>query len=233
MTLLERINQLRLKAVAADDEHKIKSRSGEFVALRERMQDASANAPRVAAGRRELEAAGRTQDGYDQERAATFAGIQALIATIESLSVESKFDLVKMQGQNVEMHFRNSEKFVANAWRSHLPPSLPADDDLLDALDQAGVDVEAIRSDIESARLVLLTLRNRTLPQPGDAWRLQQALSTIGASKARIGEVIDPIIADLVVRAQTGEIPFAEMTPEVVSALADIGILNRFRVVLR
>jgi hypothetical protein len=233
MTLLERINQLRLKAVAADNEHKIRSRSGEFVALRERMQNASAIAPRVAAGRRELEAAGLTEDGYDQDRATTCAGIKALIATIESLSVESKFDLVKMQGQNVEMHFRNSEKFVANAWRSHLPPYLPTGDDLLDALDQAGVDVEAIRSDIESARLVLLTLRNRALPQPGDALRLQQALSTIDASKARIGHVIDPVIADLVVRAQTGEVPFAEMTPEVVSALADIGILSRFRVVLR
>lgn len=233
MTLQERINQLRLKAVAADDEHKIKSRSGEFVALRERIQNASANAPRVAAGRRELDAAGLTEDGYDQEGATTYAGIQVLIATIESLSVESKFDLVKMQGQNVEMHFRNSEKFVANAWKSHLPPYLPADDDLLDALDQAGIDVEAIRSDIESARLMLLTLRNRTLPQPGDALRLTQALSTIDASKARIGEVINPVIADLVVRAQTGDVPFAEMTPEVVSALADIGILNRFRVVLR
>lgn len=233
MTLLERINHLRLKALAADDEHKIKTRSGEFVALRERLQNASANAPRVAAGRRELGAIGLAQDDYDQQCAATSAGIQALIATIESLSVESKFDLVKTQGQNVEMHFRNSEKFLANAWRSHLPLYLPADDELLDALDQAGVDVEAIRSDIESARLVLLTLRNRTLPQPGDALRLQQAQATLEASKSRIGEVIDPLVADVVVRAQTGEVPFSEMTPQVVSALAKIGILDRFRVVLR
>jgi hypothetical protein len=63
--------------------------------------------------------------------------------------------------------------------------------------------------------------------------RLQQAQATLEASKSRIGEVIDPLVADVVVRAQTGEVPFSEMTPQVVSALAKIGILDRFLVVLR
>lgn len=234
MTLLDRIHQLRLKAAAADDEDKIKRRSGEFTTLRERFETATANAVRVNTGRNELQSAGIVQDDYKQNRSAALTVVKDLIAAVGNLSVETKFDAVTMQGRAVETHFKNSEKYVADAWKQHLPSAPPAvDDDLLDALEQGGVNVEAIRSDIEGAKLALLVLSNRTLPEPGDSAKLQKALDTLDAIGERIGELIDPAIADVVVRAQGGGVPYSEMTPEVISALNKLGILDRFQVVLR
>lgn len=234
MTFLEKINQLRLKAVAADDEDKIKSRSGEFTALRERLQGATVNAASVDAGRKELHAAGETQDGYDQDRASALAVIQDLESMVETLSVEAKFDAAKMQGSTIEAHFKRSEKWVVEAWRSYVPKATPAvDDDLLDALEQGGIDVEAIRSDIENATAAWLILRNRSLPEPGDNAKLQRALVTLNSSRKRIRELIDPAIADVVVRAQGDGVPYSEMTPEVILALRELGILERFRIVLK
>jgi hypothetical protein len=234
MTLLDRIHQLQLRAVAADDEDKIRSRSGEFITLRERFATASTTAARVDAGRKELYSTGILQIDYEQNRAIALAVVNDLINFVENLSVEAKFDAVKIQGNSIVAHFKSSEKLVADAWRSHLPSAPPAvDDELLDALEQGGVDVEAIRSDIENAKSTLLTLRNRTLPQLGDNDKLQKALDTLSSSGERIGELIDPAIANLVVRAQGGGVLYSEMTTEVILALTKLGILDRFRVVLK
>jgi hypothetical protein len=234
MTLLDRIHQLQLRAAAADDEDKIKNRSGEFTTLRERLISATAKAARADIGRKELQSAGVVQDDYEQNRAFALAVVKDLMATVESLLVEMKFDVAKMQGNTVEAHFKSSEKFVADAWKRHLPSAPPSvDDELLDALEQGGVDVEAIRSDIESAKMALLTLSRRTFPESGDNAKLQGALDTLSSSGERIGNLIDPAIADVVVRAQDGGVPYSEMTAEVILALKELGILDRFRVVLQ
>lgn len=234
MTLLDRIHQLQLRAVAADDEDKVRSRSGEFSTLRERLETASITATQVDIGRRELHSTGILQVDYEQNRATALAVVNDLIKFVETLSVEAKFDAAKMQGNSIVAHFKNSEKLVVDAWRSHLPSAPPTvDDELLDALEQGGVDVEAIRSDIENAKSALLTLRNRTLPQRGDNAKLQQAFDTLASGNERIGELIDPAIADLVVRAQAGGVPYSEMTTEVILALTKLNILDRFRVVLK
>ncbi|MFF2345095.1 hypothetical protein [Pseudarthrobacter sp. NPDC058119] len=234
MMLLDRIAQLRMRAVAADDEEKIKSRAGEFAMLTERLQATTANAERVNAGRRELWSAGIVQDDHAQNQASALEVAKYLITMVEDLPVNAKFDAVKTQSSTIEAHFKRSEKFVSDAWRSHVPNVIPAvDDDLLNALDQAGVDVESIRSDIESAAATLLTLRSRVLPEPDDNRRLQSALETLNSSGGRIGEVVDPAIADVIVRAQGSGVLYSEMTPEVISGLTELGILDRFRVVLK
>lgn len=233
MMFLEKINNLRLKAVAADDEDKVKSRSGEFTALRELLQYTTANAENVTAGRNELQAAGYAQDGYDQERASALSVVNDLISTIKSLPVETKFDLIKIHGSSIVAHFKNSEKFVTSTWNEFVPALTSAGhDDLLNALEHGGVNVEGIRSDIEKAESALLTLKYRVLPQAGDVAKMRQAVDTLNSIGERIGELIDPAIANLVVRAQADGVPYAEMTPEVIVALQKLGILNRFRVVL-
>lgn len=233
MTFMGKIEQLRLKAAAFDDEDKIKSHTGEFTTLRDRLEAAAANAANVAAGRKELQAAGVTQESYDQDRASALSVAKNLISMVEDLSVEKKFDALKMQVSPIETHFRNSEKFVARAWQEFQPPAPPSADDLLDSLEQAGVDVENIRSDLEDAKSVLLRLGSRRLPEPGDIATLRQALSRLSSSASRIGEVIDPAIAQVVMRAQDGGVPYSEMTPQVVQALKELGLLDRFRVVLK
>ena len=234
MTLVDRIHQLQLRAVAADDDTKIKSRAGEFTALRERLSTVVANAETIRAGRAELLCAGVVQDGYEQNCASALAVVRDLMTTLETLSVETPFDAVKLQSRTVEAHFNNSEAFVAGAWKQYVPGDAPSvDEDLLDALERGGVEVEAIRSDIERARSALVTLSSRAIPKLGDITKLREALDTLNSSAERIGQLIDPAIADLVVRAQGGGVSYAEMTPEVISALTTLGIFDRLRVVLR
>jgi hypothetical protein len=234
VTLVDRIHQLQLKAVAADDDTKIKSRAGEFTALRERLDTVAANAGTVEAGRNELLPAGVVQDEYEQNCASALAVVMDLVTTLENLSVATPFDAVKLQSRTVEAHFRNSEVFVASAWKHHLPVDAPSvDEELLDALERGGVEVEAIRSDIERARSALVTLSSRAIPEAGDNTKLREALETLNSSAERIGNLIDPAIADVVVRAQGAGVPYSEMTPEVISALTTLGILDRFRVVLK
>jgi hypothetical protein len=234
MTLLSRIHELQLKAVAADDEDRIKSRAGVFATLRERLEAATTNAARANTGREELQSVGIIQEGYEQSRVAVLAEVESLISTLENLSIDANFDTMKTQASLVEAHFKRSEKFVADAWKQHLSLSPPTVDvELLDSLEQAGVAVEAIRSDIESAESTLITLGARKLPEQGDNAKLQKALDILSSIGERIGKLIDPVIADIVVRAQGDGVPYSDMTPEVVSTLKRLGILDRLRIVLK
>src|SRR4051812_3280165 len=110
MTFVDRINQLQLRAIAADDEDKIRSRAGEFTSLRDRIQCAASNAPRVTVGREELRSAGIEQSDYEQNRASALAVVGDLINTVESLAVDAKLDAVKMQTSTLESFFKNSAK---------------------------------------------------------------------------------------------------------------------------
>lgn len=236
MTLVEQISALRLKAVAADDETRIKARSGEFITLRERLQAATVNAASAVAGRVELQAANCVEDGYEQSRTSVLSVVQDLVSTLQNLTIDAKLDLVKLQCNSIETHFKNSEKFVVNAWQEYarsFGQNDDHDDHLLDALERGGVDVDEIRSEIEKAESTLLVLRNRTFPHMGDVAKMQQALDTLNTIRERVAQLIDPEIANLVVRAQDGGIPYSEMTPGVVEALSSLGILDRFRVVLK
>ena len=213
MTLAERINSLRLRAVSADDEEKIKTRSGEFTTITERIGKATAKAERVEVARAELRSAPVEQDDYHQLRQTARAVLTQLIATVESLAVDAKLDTVKMQANTVEQFFRNSELWATAAWKSHLPTEVPAvDDELLDALEHGGVNVEAIRADIERAESDMLVLRNKVLPELGDIPRLRAALKVLASSSERIGSLVDPAIAEVVVRAQADGVPFSERT---------------------
>jgi hypothetical protein len=234
MTLVERIHQLQLRAVAADDQHKIRARAGEFTSLRDRIQRSTSNASRVAVGREELRSAAVTQSDYERNRASALAVVGDLIDAVGSLSVDAKLDAVKIQASTLEAFFRNSANWVAEAWADALPAEQPAvDEDLLNALEQSGLDVEEIRLDIERAQAVLLTLSNKALPERDDWMKLHEALAILSSSGARIGSLVNPAIAVVVVRAQGDGVPYAELTNEVVAELQRLGILDRFRVVLK
>ncbi|MGY2129383.1 hypothetical protein [Blastococcus sp. SYSU DS0617] len=234
MTFIDRINQLQLRAIAADDEDKIRSRAGEFTSLRDRIQSAASNAPRVIVGRGELRSAGIEQSDYEQNRTSALAIVGDLVNTVENLAVDAKLDAVKMQTSTLESFFKNSAKWVADSWAGTLPSEQPSvEEDLLDALDQGGVDVEAIRLDIERAQGALVTLSNKMVPERGDWNRLQEAIRVLSSSGERIGRLVDPAIADIVIRAQSDGVPYEELNGNVVAELRRLGILERFRVVLK
>ena len=234
MTLMDRLNALNLRAVAADNENQIKARSGEFVQMTEQVTLTTKNATEVESARSELRSAGIEQEGYGQLREETVATANDLISTLRSLPVSAKLDTVKSQVKSVERFFSGAEQWVEREWKGILETDPPAiDEALLDALRQSGVDVEDIRSEIERGELALLSLRNRKLPRVGDLARLRGALQTLNESSKKVGQVVDPIVADVLVESQGEGAPLASLTSPVLSELKRLKILDRFKVVLR
>ena len=76
-------------------------------------------------------------------------------------------------------------------------------------------------------------LTYRSIPEPGDYGKLLHAREVLRSVGERVSELIDPRIAGIVVRAQADGIPYSEFTDEVVAGLRQLGILERFRIVLK
>jgi hypothetical protein len=234
VTLLDRIQNLQLRAVAADDENKIKTRVGEFTTLRVQLESATSNAARVAVGRGELRAAGIRQDDPAQGRAPVLAIVEDFITAARTLPVDVKIDAARLSTRTVVDFFGKSQKWVEDNWQITLQSGHPeVDDDLLDALEHGGIDVDAIRHDIDQAESVLFSLRYRSIPEAGDHAKLLRAREVLNSLGERIAELIDPRIAGIIVRAQAEGVPFAEFTNEVVAGLRQLGILERFRIRLK
>lgn len=234
MTLLERIQSLQLRAVAADDETKIKTRVGEFTTLRDQISAATSSARRVEMGRKELLTFGYTEDGDAQSRASVIRVVEDLIEAAKTLSVEARIDAIRLSTRTVVDFFGKSQKWVEDNWRVALQSGQPeVDVDLLGALEHGGVDVESIRHDIDQAEDVLFSLRNRSIPETGDYARLVRAREALSSVGGRISELIDPRIAKVIVRAQSEGVPFTEFTDEVIAGLRQLGILERFRIRLK
>lgn len=231
MTLLERIQTLQLRALAADDESKIKTRVGEFTTLRDQISAATSNALRVEVGRKELLAVGHAENGDAQGRTAVLRIVEDLIEAAKTLPVEARIDATRMSTRTVVDFFGKSQKWVEDNWRVALQAGQPeVDDDLLNALEHGGIDVESIRHDIDQAETVLFSLRFRSIPEAGDYTRLIHAREALRSVGARISELIDPRIAGVIVRAQSEGVPFTEFTDEVIAGLRQLGILERFRI---
>lgn len=234
MTLLDRIQNLQLRAVLADDESKIRTRVGEFTTLREQISSATSTATRVAVGRQELFAAGVQQDHLAQRRASALSIVTDLIAATRTLPVDAKIDAIRIGTRTVVEFFRKSEEWVEENWRGIRQSEHPwVDDELLDALEGGGVRVEAIRQDIERANRALLILKYRSIPEAGDYAKLVGARQVLASVGERISELIDPKIAHVVLQAQADGVPYSDFTEEVVGGLRQLGILERFRIVLK
>lgn len=233
MTFLDRIQTLQLRAVAADDETKIKTRVGEFTTLRNQIESAMSNATRVAVGRRELRAAGIRQDDPVQNGASVLAVIEDLTTAAKTLPVDAKVDAARLSTRKVVDFFTNSQKWVQDNWQIAQAGHPEVDDDLLDALEDGGIDVSDIRHDIDQAESVLFSLRYRSIPDAGDHARLVHAREVLSSVGERIADLIDPRIAGVIVRAQTDGVPFTEFTDDIVAGLRQLGILERFRIRLK
>lgn len=234
MTLLDRIQNLQLRALAADDETKIKSRVGEFTTLRNQLESATSNATRVVAARRELRAAGIRQDDPAQGRAPVLGVVEDLINVARTLPIDAKIDAARLSTRTVVDFFGRTQRWVQDNWQIAVQAALPeVDDDLLSALENAGIDVDAIRHDIIQAESALFSLRYRSLPEEGDYAKLVHAREVLSSVGERIAGLVDPKLAAVILRAQTDGVPFTEFTDEVLDGLRRLGILKRLRVRLK
>jgi hypothetical protein len=151
------------------------------------------------------------------------------------MAVDANLDLAKVQVRNAGKFAADLRAFVADGWHRHVTQPLPPiNRDLVDALAKSGLDVESIRAALESAHGQLLVIVNRTIPLKGDVDKFSAAFESLRGCGDRIGNVVDPDIADGILGAQEGAgMPLAWFTAERLQTLSDLGIIDRFRVRLQ
>ncbi|SKC66473.1 hypothetical protein [Krasilnikoviella flava] len=236
MTLRSTIQGLRASAEVANDEHKVKMRTGEFVELADQLEPLLSKLPDLRIGLAEV----RNLDvglppGLAQEITLFTAGLRALATELPSVGVDHNLQTTKIQVRSAVAQVAAIESLVADAWhefRSQQPP--PVNRDLVDTLARGGVDVEDIRKELETAQARLLIASTTRIPSLGAVQRFREAIEAIRRCGKRLGEVVDADIAKGIVGSQEPSgVPLAWFTPDRLERLRSLGVIDRFQVHLR
>ena len=236
MTLRSTIQDLRAHADVANDEYQVKVRTGQFADLSARLGSLLAELPALNVGLAEVKQLDlEMPPGRDQDAAQVIESLRALATELPTVTIEQNLDLAKARVRSAEKYVSGLRALVAGAWQTHvsqLPPTINSD--LVDALDQGGVDVGEIRDELETARGRLLAISSRTIPGAGAVQKINAAIETIRRCGEKFGEVVDPDIAEGIVGSQgLSGMPLTWFTPERMGKLTGLGIIDRFQVRLR
>ncbi|MET9346278.1 hypothetical protein [Streptomyces termitum] len=237
MTLLERVLHLRTAAAAADDAYAIRQRTGALVTEAEKVESLLKDVRQIAGGMAELRAAGILPDGElapaDIDKAARM--LRQTAAALAVQDIDAPLDSIRAHIKQARSLTDSLRQAAGHAWVKELNRDIPPiNEDLVDALDKSGMNVEQLRAKIENAHGVLDVLRNRAVPQSGDVAKLQAVRESLRSCGEGISRIVDPALARVIMEAQeaTG-MPLSSITPEILARLAQLGILDRFRVRLR
>jgi hypothetical protein len=237
MTLLERIQHLRTAAAAADDAHAIKQRTGALVTAAEAVESLLKDVRQVAGGMAELRAGGIAlgEDLPDAAMDKVNSLLRETVASLAAQDVDAPLDSVKAHIKQARTLIDGLRQTVDNAWAKELSRDTPPiNEELVDALAKSGMDIEQLRGEIENARGILTVLRNRAVPQAGDIARLVAARESLQSCGEKITRLVAPALAGVIMEAlgDSGA-PLSSFTPEVITQLAQLGILDRFWVKLK
>jgi hypothetical protein len=232
MSLLTRVTNLRTAAVAVDDVVKIKTRTGDLRTLSERLTVPSHDLPALITALAELTSIGVHLDSdLVQDAVETTGSLHALASALPGLPVDAPLDGVKLQVKSAESFIKKLSQFVESHWLPFRDQDLPAiNEDLVEALAAGGVDVEDVRNKLISAQVKISGIRNRPIPQEGDVGKFNDAREALRACGEEISTLVDPVLADGILRAQTDGVSLSWFTPERIDAVTALGILDRFRV---
>ncbi|NYG07746.1 hypothetical protein BJ986_002233 [Phycicoccus badiiscoriae] len=236
MTLRSTIQELRAHADVANDEHQVKVRTGHFADLSARLSPPLSELPALNIGLAEIAQLGAEMppSGY-QDAAQIVEGLRALAKEVPTLGIDENLDLAKARVRSAEKYVSDLRALVTSSWQSFVNQPPPAiNTGLVDALARSGVDVEEIRDALETARSNLLAISSRMIPGRGAVEQFRAAIEAIHRCGEKLGEVVDADIAQGVVGSQEPSgIPLTWFTPERLDKLADLGIIDRFRVRLQ
>ncbi|GJF24821.1 hypothetical protein [Streptomyces sp. HO565] len=236
MTLIEQVQRLRVAAVAAHDQDKIKRRTGELAGQADHVETLINTVQRLSRGVAELRAAHAAFDSDFGSRAAQLAAdLRMLAETLPSQDADTPSQALKAHVKAADGFMKGLRGSVEQAWIAERNREVPViNEDLVATLSKSGIDVEEIRIKIEKAHGVLNVLKNRDVPEPGDIARLAAALESLQACGKQITALVDPALARVITGAlETNGTPLHSFTPEVLAGLSRLGILDRFWVRLR
>ncbi|MFE2334558.1 hypothetical protein [Streptomyces coelicoflavus] len=236
MTLIEQVQRLRVAAVAAHDEDKIKRRTGELAGQAERVETLIEAIQRLSRGVAELRAAHAALDiDLGLQSAQLAADLHVLAETLPSQDADTPPQALKAHVKAADGFVKGLRECVEQAWAAERNREVPViNEDLVATLSKSGIDVEEIHIKIEKAHGVLNVLKDRAVPDLGDVAKLAAALESLQACGQQISELVDPVLGRVITGAQevTG-MPLHSITPEVLAGLSRLGILDRFWVRLR
>ncbi|GAA5192476.1 hypothetical protein GCM10023322_52160 [Rugosimonospora acidiphila] len=234
MTLVDRIQRLRTAAIAADDESRVKARTGALLDLAERLDGAARGLQETRIALDELRVVGAE---LAVELLKEADEIQRVLSELvpSRLTVDAPLDAPKTTVKKVEAFVTRARQSAASGWQELLHREGPiVDEELLDALGRSGVEIEAIKSELLRAQTLLMKLGSHAIPRQGDVVTLRQAMSDVESCARQTQALVDPLIADVILGAQTSEgLPLSRFTSEVRGELERLGIITRFRVIAR
>lgn len=232
MSLLTQVTSLRNAAVAVDDVVKIKTRTGELRTLSDRLGTPARELPVLITALDELAAIGAPLDSDSiQDATETVTALRSLASALPGLSIDATLELPKSQVKSAENLAKKFALFVEAHWLPFRDQELPAiNEELVEALAAGGVDVEDVRSKLITAQAKLSGIRWRNIPHEGDVAKFNEAVDVLRACGEEVSTLVDPTLADGILKAQTEGVPLSWFTPERIAAVTELGILNRFRV---
>lgn len=236
MSLLTRVTDLRTAAVAVDDIVHIKTRTGDLRTLSDRLRLLAQTLPGLITSLGELAKINVTLDADTiQDAVEAVAGMRSLANTLPGMPVDAPLDVPKSQVKSVENVTKELRLFVHANWIPFRDQELPAiNEELVEALAAGGVDMEDVRNELISAQTALMILKSRESPHEGDVDKYTDALQKLRACGKKISTLVEPVLAEGILRSQTDEgILLNWFTSERMAALNELGILDRFRVRLR
>jgi hypothetical protein len=232
--MVEKVAVLERMLDIARDEEKLNEKIGRVNDEAESLATSAEGLASVSTSAHELARASRYPPASAVERAGMLAEQIVLRRAAVSDNATSLIDadFSDLTGE-CETFTREATAWAQLAWAEVRDGvEMPAvDQDLLDQLERAGLDVEEVRGPVESAEADLLLLRSRRIPVEGDLQRLIGATAKRREAVTSLQQLLSPAVARFIVSAsKPSGAELALLTDEVLAFLKDKDIELRYRI---
>lgn len=233
MTITERANVLERLLDVVRDQERLQEKVGRANDQAGYLAEAGRALATIATAVQELTRAERPLPRGASERGRDIlTGLTRALADVrENALAPVEADFAGLVDKSKD-YAREITAWAEQAWTEvRRSVDMPAvDEELLDQLDRAGLDVEDLRSPVESAEGDLMLLESRHLPAEGDIGRLMAAAAKRREAVDRLQQLLSPDVAQFIVAASKPPgAALSLLTDEVRAFLNDHDIEPRYR----